>query len=216
MVAGVRLELTTFRVWTGCSSQLSYPAVSFLLVGTTGFEPATPWSQIKCTTKLCYVPFTYKMARPAGIEPTTFWSVVKRSIQLSYGRIISPRRITSVPVYNNRLFLFLQDLFSRFTKKADADTCCFFMVVSVGIEPTTQGFSVLCSTDWATEPYIKFLKMAVPTGIEPAISCVTGRHVNRYTTGPKNNNCGRRIWTTDLRVMSPTSYRTAPSRFNIK
>ena len=27
-------------------------------------------------------------------------------------------------------------------------------------------------------------KMAVPTGIEPAISCVTGRHVNRYTTGP--------------------------------
>ena len=26
--------------------------------------------------------------------------------------------------------------------------------------------------------------MAVPTGIEPAISCVTGRHVNRYTTGP--------------------------------
>ena len=28
------------------------------------------------------------------------------------------------------------------------------------------------------------LKMAVQTGIEPAISCVTGRHVNRYTTGP--------------------------------
>ncbi len=26
--------------------------------------------------------------------------------------------------------------------------------------------------------------MADPTGIEPAISCVTGRHVNRYTTGP--------------------------------
>ena len=30
MVAGVRLELTTFRVWTGCSSQLSYPAVSLV------------------------------------------------------------------------------------------------------------------------------------------------------------------------------------------
>ena len=27
--------------------------------------------------------------------------------------------------------------------------------------------------------------MAVPTGIEPAISCVTGRRDNRYTTGPK-------------------------------
>ena len=27
--------------------------------------------------------------------------------------------------------------------------------------------------------------MAVSTGIEPAISCVTGRRVNRYTTRPK-------------------------------
>ena len=27
--------------------------------------------------------------------------------------------------------------------------------------------------------------MAVSTGIEPAISCVTGRRVNRYTTGPR-------------------------------
>ena len=26
--------------------------------------------------------------------------------------------------------------------------------------------------------------MAVQTGLEPAISCVTGRHVNHYTTGP--------------------------------
>jgi len=26
--------------------------------------------------------------------------------------------------------------------------------------------------------------MADQTGIEPAISSVTGRHVNRYTTGP--------------------------------
>ena len=28
--------------------------------------------------------------------------------------------------------------------------------------------------------------------------------------------CGSRIWTYDLRVMSPTSYRAAPSRVNIK
>ena len=47
--------------------------------------------------------------------------------------------------------------------------------------------------------------MAVQTGIEPAISCVTGRHVNRYTTGPFG--CGDRTWTCDLRVMSPTSYQ---------
>jgi hypothetical protein len=29
-----------------------------------------------------------------------------------------------------------------------------------------------------------FSTVAVPTGLEPAISCVTGRHVNHYTTGP--------------------------------
>ena len=29
-----------------------------------------------------------------------------------------------------------------------------------------------------------FTKMAIQKGIEPSISSVTGRHVNRYTTGP--------------------------------
>ncbi len=29
-----------------------------------------------------------------------------------------------------------------------------------------------------------YLILTVPTGLEPAISCVTGRHVNHYTTGP--------------------------------
>ena len=52
--------------------------------------------------------------------------------------------------------------------------------------------------------------MAVPTRIELAIFCVTGRRDNRYTTGPYG--CGGKIWTYDLRVMSPTSYRTAPLR----
>ena len=45
------------------------------------------------------------------------------------------------------------------------------------------------------------LKKTVRTGFEPAISCVTGKHVNPYTTGPY---CGGRIRTYDLRVMSPT------------
>ena len=45
------------------------------------------------------------------------------------------------------------------------------------------------------------------------ISCVTGRRDNPYTIGP---NCGSRIWTYDLRVMSPTSYLAAPSRVNYK
>ena len=35
-----------------------------------------------------------------------------------------------------------------------------------------------------TNKYVDDFLKTVPTGIEPAISCVTGRHVNRYTTGP--------------------------------
>ena len=49
------------------------------------------------------------------------------------------------------------------------------------VELPTHGASIHCSTNWA----IKAI-MAVPTGIEPAISCVTGRRDNRYTTGPNS------------------------------
>ena len=53
-----------------------------------------------------------------------------------------------------------------------------------GIEPATRGFSVLCSTNWAIGAY-----WVIP-----------------------NPSSGNRIWTYDLRVMSPTSFQTAPSR----
>ena len=100
------------------------------MVGKTGFEPATSWSQTKRSTKLSYFPkndinyisfclksqedfYFFKMACPRGLEPPAFWSVVRRSIQLSYRHI-----------------------------------------------------------------------MAVPTGLEPAISSVTDWHVNHYTMEP--------------------------------
>ena len=56
------------------------------MVGKTGFEPATPWSQTKCSTKLSHFPL---MVRSKGFVPLTFWVVAKRSIQLSYERIRS-------------------------------------------------------------------------------------------------------------------------------
>ncbi len=34
----------------------------FILVGKTGFEPATPWSQTKCATGLRYFPFLLQFA----------------------------------------------------------------------------------------------------------------------------------------------------------
>ena len=55
------------------------------MVGTTGFEPATTWSQTKCSTKLSHFPI---MVRSKGFEPLTSWFVAKHSIQLSYERKI--------------------------------------------------------------------------------------------------------------------------------
>ena len=60
-----------------------------------------------------------------------------------------------------------------------------------GIEPATQGFSVLCSTNWAIWAF-QYLKYTI------------------FSHWIKN--CGGRIWTYDLRVMSPTSFQTAPPR----
>ena len=81
-----------------------------------------------------------------------------------------------------------------------------------GIEPSNVGTTIRCVNHFATTAKMiewfrtesncrhmelqsialptellnhnKYIVMAVSTGIEPAISCVTGRRVNRYTTGP--------------------------------
>ena len=83
MVAGVRLELTTFRVWTGCSSQLSYPAkingredrirtcdplvpnqvhyqavlLPENMVACAGYAPAPTDFQSVASTRLAYKPY---------------------------------------------------------------------------------------------------------------------------------------------------------------
>ena len=57
-----------------------------ILVGMTGFEPATFCSQSRRDTKLRYIPKKYSLARRTGVEPVTSWFVAKYSIQLSYRR----------------------------------------------------------------------------------------------------------------------------------
>ena len=58
--------------------------------------------------------------------------------------------------------------------------------------------------------------MAVQTGIEPAISCVTGRHVNRYTTGPLLNGGLGRNRTADTRIFESFALPTElPSLFKM-
>ena len=82
MVARVRLELTTYRVWTDCSSQLSYLAIRFSRDGRIWTcDPLIP-NQVHYQAVL-----HPDMARRTGVEPVTFWFVVKYSIQLSYRRI---------------------------------------------------------------------------------------------------------------------------------
>ena len=86
---------------------------------------------------------------------------------------------------------------------------CIKMAVRTGLEPaissvtgrhvnhyTTGPYSVLMEQMKGIEPSCRpwqgrvlplnyiCIKMAVRTGLEPAISSVTGRHVNHYTTGP--------------------------------
>ena len=83
-----------------------------------------------------------------------------------------------------------------------------------GFEPRTTWLKVKCSTNWANIPYFfecpvpesnqrheDFQSSALPTELTGQI---------RYL----NPSCGNRIWTYDLRVMSPTSFQTAPSRDN--
>jgi hypothetical protein len=66
-----RIELSQ-SAWKAEVLPLNYTC----MVGKTGFEPATSWSQTKRSTKLSYFPksiFIFKkMARPTGIEPIAF------------------------------------------------------------------------------------------------------------------------------------------------
>ena len=91
-----------------------------------------------------------------------------------------------------------------FIKKINSLELTNQMVAPAGIEPATQGFSVLCSTDWAMEPSWRFVRDSNPWS--------SAWQADVITTTPRNHGCGRRIWTYDLRVMSPTSYQAAPSR----
>ena len=119
------------------------------------------------------------MARPRGVEPLTFWSVVKRSIQLSYEDSLSKIYISSGWLLK--------------------------MVASVGIEPTTPRFSVLCSANWAMKPQWRFRRELNPRSLAWQASVITATPRNLIF------GCRRRIWTSDLWVMSPTSYQAALS-----
>ena len=144
----------------------------------TGFEPATPWSQIKCTTKLCYIPIN--MARPVGLEPATFWSVVKRSIQLSYGRIF---------ITLHQCLYILANPFSKCNN--------FFQVFCI--------FWGLLCTSQKKRLYVKPIKLVGLMGLEPIRGCphrILSPMRLPIPPQPQNKKNGGscRIWTGDHRV----------------
>ena len=77
-----------------------------------------------------------------------------------------------------------------------------------GFEPRTTWLKVKCSTDWATRPYALDRNRTSDTRIfSPLLYQLSYLGIDY-----KSLSCGSRIWTCDLRVMSPTSFQTAPSR----
>ena len=63
------------------------------------------------------------------------------------------------------------------------------MVPQHRIELWTQGFSVLCSTNWATEA-----RLATRMGLEPTTSAVTGRHSNQLNHRATILKKGQKKW----------------------
>ena len=91
------------------------------MVGKTGFEPATPWSQTKCSTKLSHFPIY------GALEGIRTPDLLVRS------QTLYPTELRAQDKqFSYYIIMFL---------------CLKKMVAPAGIEPATQGFSVPCSTN---------------------------------------------------------------------
>ena len=97
-----------------------------------------------------------------------------------------------------------------------------------GFEPGTPWLKVKCSTNWANIPYLLRIKFPIKNAqsrnrtsdtriFSPLLYRLSylgkAYFINSIKTKTKQfSDCGDRIWTYDLRVMSPTSFQTAPPR----
>ena len=140
-----------------------------------GFEPTTDrLTADSSTTELLWI---NKMERVMGIEPTTSaWKAevlplnYTRLMKYDYGAVegIEPSSVgTTIRCVNH---------FATTAKNSEwfrTESNCRHMELQSIALPTEL---------------LNHIVMAVSTGIEPAISCVTGRRVNRYTTRP-NKTC---------------------------
>lgn len=82
-----------------------------------------------------------------------------------------------------------------------------------GFEPPNPKERIYSPPRLASSLPFLIIELMARDGIEPPTH---GASIHCSTNWATEPNCGSRIWTYDLRVMSPTSYRAAPSRVNIK
>ena len=148
LVAAHGFEPRTHRVWTDCSSQLSYAAKYMELV--TGIEPvtlslprirsadwATPAHSI--TNELTWLRGQDLSLRPSGYEPDELPTAPPRD------KNGGGRRIRTFEVEDGRFTVCSLWPLGNPSKK---------MELAIGIEPTTCWLQVSCSTDWATPAHL--------------------------------------------------------------
>ena len=146
MVAAHGFEPRTHRVWTDCSSQLSYAAKYMELV--TGIEPVTlSLPRIRSADWATPAQWTFTSLWNYGCGDRT-WTCDLRVMSPTSYQLLHPaidgggRRIRTFEVEDGRFTVCsLWPLGNPSINK---------MELAIGIEPTTCWLQVSCSTYWAT------------------------------------------------------------------
>ena len=100
------------------------------MVGATGFEPTTPWSQARCSTKLSYAPI---LTSPRTAKPSCLYHVVVSKNGATGGIRTPDPRLRRPLLYPTELQ----------TQK---------VVGATGFEPTTPWSQARCSTKLSYAP----------------------------------------------------------------
>ena len=148
------------------------------MVGKTGFEPATPWSQTKCSTKLSHFPIygapnrsrTHNLLiRSQTLYPIELWAHMFIRIRLFAHKIIL-----------SRWWLQLESN----QRHQDFQSCALptelwsHLAVPTGLEPAIPRVTGECDNRYTTEPFgcrrwiwtIDLWVMS-PTSYQTALSC---------------------------------------------